>query len=42
MEPAVMQARQESYLQILKWGLLAIREAAYVGKTKLCEIEADH
>jgi len=37
-----MQARNQAYLEILKWGLLAIREAAFTGKTKLCEIEADH
>ena len=42
MEPTAMQARQQAYLEILHWGLLAIREAAYVGKTRLCEIEADH
>jgi hypothetical protein len=42
MKPFVMQARQQAYAEILRWGLLAIREAAYAGKTKLCEIEADH
>ena len=42
MKPFVSQARQQAYAEILRWGLLAIREAAYAGKTKLCEIEADH
>ena len=42
MKPFVMQARQQAYAEILRWGLLAIREAAYAGKTKVCEIEADH
>ena len=42
MEPAVMQARQQAYLEILKWGLLAIRASAYDGKSQLCEAEADH
>lgn len=42
MKPFVFQARQQAYAEILRWGLLAIREAAYAGKTKLCEIEADH
>jgi hypothetical protein len=42
MKPFVMQARQQAYAEILGWGLLAIREAARAGKTKVCEIEADH
>jgi hypothetical protein len=33
---------QSPYAEILEWGLLAIREAARAGKTKVCEIEADH
>ena len=37
-----MQTRQQAYAEILRWGLLAIREAAFAGKSKLCEIEADH
>ncbi len=37
-----MQARRQAYVEILRWGLLAIREAAHSGKTKVCEIEADH
>jgi hypothetical protein len=42
MKPFVMQARQQAYAEILRWGLLAIREAAYAGKMKVCEVEADH
>ena len=42
MKPFVFQARQDAYLEVLKWGLLAVREAAYGGHTTLCEIEADH
>lgn len=42
MKPFVMQARQQAYAEILRWGLLAIREAAYAGKTTVCEVEADH
>ena len=42
MKPFVMQARQQAYAEILRWGLLAIREAAYAGKIRVCEIEADH
>jgi hypothetical protein len=42
VKPFVFQARQQAYAEILRWGLLAIREAAYAGKTKLCEIESDH
>jgi hypothetical protein len=42
MKPFVIQARQQAYAEILRWGLLAIREGAFAGKSKLCEIEADH
>ena len=42
MEPSVMQARQQAYLEILTWGLLAIRASAHEGKSRLCEAEADH
>jgi hypothetical protein len=37
----VAGARDSSLIRI-RWGLLAIREAAYAGKPKVCEIEADH
>ena len=42
MKPFVMQARQQAYLELLDHGLRAIRDSAYQGKTKLCEIEAIH
>jgi hypothetical protein len=42
MKPFVMGARHQAYAEILQWGLLAIREAAHVGKFRICEIEADH
>ena len=42
MEDSTLQARQKAYREILHWALLAIREAASAGKSKLCETEADH
>jgi len=42
MKPFTMQSRNQAYAAILHSGVLAIRENARVGKTKLCEIEADH
>lgn len=42
MKPFVMQTRQQAYVEILRWGLLGIREAAWAGKLRICEIEADH
>jgi len=37
-----MRPRPEIYAQILKWGLLQIRNDADAGKTELCSIEANH
>ena len=37
-----MANRNDVYLQILHFGLIAIRDAAHSGKSKYCEIEADH
>jgi hypothetical protein len=42
IEPEVLEARQQAYLEILRWAHPAIRDAAYTGKAKRCEIEADH
>src|SRR5437762_3525976 len=42
MKPFSMQSRNQAYAAILHSGVLAIREGARIGKTKLCEIEADH
>lgn len=42
MVPFNPQNCPEAYMEILKWGLIAIRDSAYNGKARLCEIEAEH
>jgi hypothetical protein len=43
MKPFDMQIRQDAYIEILNWGLLAIRDyAAHHGNAELAELEADH
>lgn len=37
-----MEPRQLAYMQVLEYGLVAIRNHACAGKIDLCEIEADH
>lgn len=37
-----MSNRDKAYLEILKYGLIFIRNSAHDGKPKVCEIEADH
>jgi hypothetical protein len=39
---AGMRTRDEVYLDILKWGLLHIRNAGCSGDARTCEIESDH
>ena len=38
----VTEPRSRAYLEILTWGLLAVRDQAHAGRIHLCEIEADH
>jgi hypothetical protein len=38
----VAQPRLRAYLELLGWGLLAIRDDARGGRIALCKIEADH
>jgi hypothetical protein len=42
MNPDILQARQQAYLELLEHGLVAIRNHAHAGKIHLCEVEADH
>ncbi len=37
-----MRTRDEVYVDILTFGLIHIRNAAYSGDARACEIEADH
>ena len=42
MTPGMLQARRRAYLELLEYGLVAIRNHAHAGRMKLCEVEADH
>ncbi len=39
---AIIQPREQAYLEILDRGLVRLRNCAYGKQTDLCEIEADH